>query len=167
MTQKIHTYLWFDTQAEEAANRYVDLFTSRPGAPGVASKVTNVARYGEAGPGEPDTAMTVTFQLEGQEFIALNGGPQFPFTEAISLMVHCGSQEEVDHFWYGLIADGGEESQCGWLKDRYGLSWQIIPDRLMELIGDPDPGRSRRAMEAMLQMRKIDVAELERAADAA
>jgi predicted 3-demethylubiquinone-9 3-methyltransferase (glyoxalase superfamily) len=167
MTQKINPYLWFDDQAEEAANLYVDLFERRPGTPKGDSRIVGVARYGEAGPGEPGTAMTVTFELEGLELIALNGGPQFPFTEAFSLFVHCESQEEVDHFWNGLIADGGEESQCGWLKDRFGLSWQIIPERLMELIGDPDPGRSQRAMQAMLQMRKIDVAELERAADAA
>jgi predicted 3-demethylubiquinone-9 3-methyltransferase (glyoxalase superfamily) len=167
MTQKINTYLWFDDQAEEAAARYVELFNRRPGGPKEESKVTNVARYGEAGPGEPGTAMVVNFELEGLEFMALNGGPQFPFTDAISLFVHCDSQEEVDHFWNGLIADGGEEGQCGWLKDRYGLSWQIIPDRLMELMGDQDPGRSQRATEAMLRMRKIDIAELERAADAA
>ena len=167
MPQKINTYLWYNDQAEEAANLYVDLFKTRPGAQAAESKVTNVARYGEAGPGEPGTAMTVTFELQGQEFIALNGGPQFPFTEAISLFVHCDSQEEVDHFWNALTSDGGEESQCGWLKDRFGLSWQIIPDRLMELIGDTDPGRSQRAMEAMLKMQKIDIATLEEAADAA
>ena len=167
MGQKVNTYLWFDDQAEEAADRYTKLFNGRPGGPKEESKITNVARYGETGPGEPGTAMTVNFELEGQEYIALNGGPQFPFTEAISLFVHCDSQEEVDHFWSGLLADGGEESQCGWLKDRFGLSWQIIPDRLMELIGDPDPGRSQRAMAAMLKMVKIDIAELERAADAA
>ena len=167
MTQKINTYLWFDDQAEEAANLYVEVFKTRPGAGAAESKVTSVARYGEAGPGEPGTAMVVNFELEGQEFIALNGGPQFSFTEAISLFVHCGSQEEVDHFWNAFTSDGGEESQCGWLKDRFGLSWQIIPDRLMELIGDPDPERSQRAMQAMLRMQKIDVAELERAADAA
>jgi predicted 3-demethylubiquinone-9 3-methyltransferase (glyoxalase superfamily) len=167
MAQKINTYLWFDSEAEEAADRYVRLFNERPGGVKEESKVTFVSRYGEAGPGRPGSAMTVNFELEGQEYIALNGGPQFPFTEAISLFVHCDSQEEVDHFWNGLLADGGEESQCGWLKDRYGLSWQIIPDRLMELIGDPDADRAQRAMEAMLQMQKIDVAELERAADAA
>jgi predicted 3-demethylubiquinone-9 3-methyltransferase (glyoxalase superfamily) len=167
MTQKINTYLWFDNQAEEAADLYVDLFKTRPGGQAAESKVTNVARYGEAGPGEPGTAMTVNFELEGQEFIALNGGPQYSFTEAISLFVHCGSQEEVDHFWNALTSDGGEESQCGWLKDRFGLSWQIIPDRLMELIGDPDAGRSQRAMEAMLKMQKIDIAQLEQAADSA
>ena len=166
MTQKVTTFLWYDDQAEDAAGRYVGLFNERPGGPKEESKVTFVSRYGEAGPGEAGTAMTVNFELEGQGFVALNGGPEFGFTEAISLFVHCDSQEEVDHFWNGLLADGGEESQCGWLKDRYGLSWQIIPDRLTELLGDPDPGRSQRAMRAMLQMQKIEIAELERAADA-
>lgn len=164
--QKITTFLWFDHDAEEAAEHYVSVFQGRPGGDPGTSKVLNVARYGEAGPGEPGTAMTVNFQLEGQEFIALNGGPEFPFTEAVSLFVNCGSQEEVDHFW-DRLTDGGEESQCGWLKDRYGLSWQIIPDRMMELIGDPDPERARRAMEAMLKMRKIDLPTIERAAAAA
>jgi len=165
MSQKITPFLWFDDQAEEAANLYVDLFKARPGTPAGQSKVTDVARYGEAGPGEPGKAMTVSFELDGQEFTGLNGGPEFGFTEAVSFLVHCGSQEEVDYFWDALTADGGEESQCGWLKDRYGLSWQIVPDRLMELLGDPDPGRAQRAMQAMLQMRKIDIATLERAAD--
>jgi len=167
MTQKIETFLWYEHEAEEAATLYVDLFKTRPGTPVGESAVLNVARYGEAGPGEPGTAMTANFALDGQTFVALNGGPEFRFNESISLFVHCESQEEVDHFWNGLIADGGEESQCGWLKDRFGVSWQIIPDRLMELLGDPDPGRSQRAMQAMLKMQKIDVAELERAADAA
>jgi len=162
---KISPYLWFDHQAEEAANHYVDVFNGRPGGTGT-SKVLSVSRTGEAGPGEPGSVMIVNFELEGQEFHALNGGPEFAFTEAVSFLVHCASQEEVDHFWDAFTADG-EESMCGWLKDRYGLSWQIIPDRLMELLGDPDPGRSQRAMKAMLQMRRIDVAELERAADAA
>jgi len=167
MTQKITPYLWFDNQAEEAASLYVDVFKGRPGTPAGESKVVDVTRYGEAGPGEPGTAMVVTFELEGQSFIALNGGPHHQFTEAFSLFVSCGSQEEIDHFWNALTADGGEESQCGWLKDRFGFSWQIIPDRLMELISDPDPGRSQRAMGAMLQMKKIEIAEIERAADAA
>jgi predicted 3-demethylubiquinone-9 3-methyltransferase (glyoxalase superfamily) len=167
MAQKIVPYLWFDKEAEEAATLYVDLFKSRPGTPTDESKVIEVSRYTEAGPGEPGAAMVVSFELEGEEFIALNGGPQFTFTEAFSIFVRCESQEEVDYFWNALTADGGEESQCGWLKDRFGLSWQIIPNRLMELIGDPDPGRAQRAMQAMLQMQKIDVAELERAADAA
>ncbi len=167
--QKITPYLWFDKEAEEAANLYVDLFNgpTRGRRPHGKSKVSDVSRYGEAGPGEPGSAMTVSFELEGQEFTALNGGPQFAFTEAVSIFVRCDSQEEVDYFWNALTSDGGEESQCGWLKDRFGLSWQIIPDRLMELLGDPDPGRSQRAMQAMLQMRKIDIATLEQAADAA
>jgi predicted 3-demethylubiquinone-9 3-methyltransferase (glyoxalase superfamily) len=167
MTQTITPYLWFDREAEDAANHYIEVFRGRPGGARGTSRVTSVSRYGEAGPGEPGTAMTVTFELDGTEFVGLNGGPDFSFTEAVSFLVRCGSQEEVDHFWNALIADGGEESACGWLKDRYGLSWQIVPDRLMELIGDPDPGRSQRAMRAMLQMRKIEIAELERAADAA
>ena len=167
MAKKIVPYLWFDKEAEEAATLYVDLFKSRPGTPEGETKVIEVSRYTEAGPGEPGAAMVVSFELDGEEFTALNGGPQFNFTEAISFLVRCESQEEVDHFWNALTADGGEESQCGWLKDRFGLSWQIIPNRLMELLGDPDQGRSQRAMQAMLQMQKIDVAELERAADAA
>ncbi|HEX5903530.1 MAG TPA: VOC family protein [Actinomycetota bacterium] len=167
MAQKVVPYLWFDKEAEEAATLYVDLFKSRPGTPAGESKVIEVNRYTEGGPGEPGTAMVVSFELDGEEFTALNGGPQFNFTEAVSFLVRCESQDEVDYFWNALTADGGEESQCGWLKDRFGLSWQIIPNRLMELLGDPDPGRSQRAMQAMLQMQKIDVAELERAADAA
>jgi predicted 3-demethylubiquinone-9 3-methyltransferase (glyoxalase superfamily) len=164
--QRITPYLWFDDQAEEAANFYVEVFNERPGTH-AASKVLGAARYGEAGPGAPGTAMTVNFELDGLEFVALNGGPQFTFTEAISFLVPCETQEEVDFLWNTFTKDGGEESQCGWLKDRYGLSWQIIPNRLMELLGDPDAGRSKRAMEAMLQMQKIDIATLERAADAA
>ncbi|HSJ49960.1 MAG TPA: VOC family protein [Actinomycetota bacterium] len=164
MSQKITPYLWFDHQAEEAAEFYVSVFnTVRPSA---EAKVLEVARYGEAGPGEPGSAMIVTFELDGMRFTALNGGPQFSFTEAVSFLVSCDSQEEVDGFWNALT-DGGEESMCGWLKDRYGLSWQIIPNRLMELLGDPDPGRAQRATQAMLQMRKIDIGELERAAEAA
>ncbi|MGZ8593249.1 MAG: VOC family protein, partial [Actinomycetota bacterium] len=130
------------------------------------SEILGVTRYGEAGPGTPGTAMVVQFMLDGQEFIALNGGPRFPFTEAISLSVACGSQAEIDQLWDALTADG-EESMCGWLKDRYGLWWQINPTRLGELLSDPDPERAKRATEAMLQMRKIDIAALERAADGA
>jgi predicted 3-demethylubiquinone-9 3-methyltransferase (glyoxalase superfamily) len=167
MTRKIVPYLWFEKEAEEAATLYVDLFKSRPGTSAGESKVIEVNRYTDAGPGDPCAAMVVSFELDGEEFIALNGGPQFAFTEAVSFLVRCESQEEVDYFWNALTADGGEESQCGWLKDRFGLSWQIIPNRLTELLGDPDPGRAQRAMEAMLLMQKIDVAELERAADAA
>lgn len=152
--QKITTFLWFDHQAEEAAQHYVSIFRN--------SKILRVARYGAAGPGAPGSVMTVTFQLEGQQFIALNGGPLFQFTEAISLFVSCETQQEVDQLW-SRLTDGGEESQCGWLKDKFGLSWQIIPTVLLRLIEDPDPAKSRRAMEAMLQMQKIDIARLEQA----
>ena len=153
--QKITTYLWFDREAEEAANLYTSIFKN--------SKILNVARYGDAGPGPKGTAMTVNFQLDGQEFIALNGGPMYRFTEAISLLVDCETQEEVDRLWNKLTADGGEESMCGWLKDKFGLSWQIIPSALFRLMSDPDPEKSKRVMEAMLQMKKIDVPSLERA----
>ncbi len=165
--QKITTFLWFDDQAEEAAGFYVSVFRARreEHGGGGESKVLEVSRYGEAGPGTPGTAMVVRFMLDGQGFLALNGGPLFPFTEAISLSVACESQAEVDQLWDALT-EGGEESMCGWLKDRYGLSWQINPTRLGELVSDPDPERARRATEAMLQMRKIDIAALERAADA-
>ena len=153
--QKITTYLWYDHQAEEAAQLYTSLFEN--------SRITNVTRYGDAGPGPKGSAMIVTFELDGQEFIALNGGPMYKFTEAVSLLVHCKDQREVDELWGKLTANGGEESMCGWLKDRFGLSWQIIPDVLGSLIGDPDPEKARRATEAMLQMKKIDIAALEQA----
>jgi len=153
--QKITTFLWYDANAEEAASFYCSIFES--------SKITSVSRYGDAGPGPKGSAMTVQFQLEGQEFIALNGGPHFKFTEAISLFVSCETQEEVDELWRKLSA-GGAESQCGWLKDRYGLSWQIIPTALMELMQGPDAARSQRVMQAMLQMKKIDIAALKKAA---
>ncbi|MGW0556817.1 VOC family protein [Streptomyces sp. NPDC002926] len=146
--QKITTFLWFDNQAEEAAQHYTSIFDD--------SRVTDVQRYGEAGPGEPGTAMTVTFELAGQKFIALNGGPQFRFTEAISLYVDCASQEEVDELWAKLGA-GGEEGPCGWLKDKFGLSWQIVPKTLTDLLSDPDPVKSQQVMKAMLGMKKIDV----------
>jgi predicted 3-demethylubiquinone-9 3-methyltransferase (glyoxalase superfamily) len=164
--QKINPYLWFNGQAEQAAEHYVDVFAARPGDPKGETRITNVSRVGQGGPGEPGSVMVVEFELEGTTFVALNGGPEFTFNESISFLVHCETQEEVDHFWNAFTAEG-EESQCGWLKDRYGVSWQIIPDRLMALLGDPDPGRAQRAMQAMLQMRRIDIAELERAADAA
>jgi predicted 3-demethylubiquinone-9 3-methyltransferase (glyoxalase superfamily) len=166
--QTITTFLWFDDQAEEAADLYVSVFRARREAfgGGAESAVLEVTRYGEAGPGEPGSAMVVRFALDGQEFLALNGGPRFPFTEAISLSVTAGSQAEVDLLWDALT-EGGQEVQCGWLKDRYGLSWQIDPTRLGELLGDPDPERARRATEAMLRMKKIDIAALERAADGA
>jgi predicted 3-demethylubiquinone-9 3-methyltransferase (glyoxalase superfamily) len=156
--QKITPFLWFDDQAEEAARFYVSLFED--------SEITDVARYPEGAPGEPGAVMTVNFRIAGREFTALNGGPQFRFTEAVSLYVHCEDQDEVDRFW-SQLTEGGEESQCGWLKDRYGLSWQIVPGRLGELLGDPDPARAQAAMQAMLQMSKIDIKVLEDAADAA
>jgi predicted 3-demethylubiquinone-9 3-methyltransferase (glyoxalase superfamily) len=153
--QKITTYLWFNDNAEEAANFYVSTFKN--------SKILNVSRYGEAGPGPKGTAMNVIFELEGQQFMALNGGPHFKFTEAISLFVSCDTQEEVDELWTKLTSGGGAPSQCGWLKDRYGLSWQIIPTALMELMGDKDPAKAKRVMEAMLKMSKIDIGKLQAA----
>ncbi len=154
--QKITPFLWFDDNAEEAMNFYVSIFKN--------SKIHDVRRYGKGGPAPEGTVMTGTFQLEGQEFMALNGGPQYKFTQAISLFVNCETQQEVDELWAKLSA-GGEEDQCGWLRDKFGLSWQIIPRKLGELLGDKDPERSKRAMGAMLKMRKIDVADLERAAE--
>jgi predicted 3-demethylubiquinone-9 3-methyltransferase (glyoxalase superfamily) len=156
--QKITPFLWFDNQAEEAANFYTSLFKN--------SKIVNVARYDEEGArasGRPKgSAMTITFQLDGQEFIALNGGPVFKFTEAISFFVSCETQEEVDALW-NKLTEGGEEGQCGWLKDRFGLSWQIVPTALGEMLSDPDPAKAQRVMQAMLQMKKIDIAKLKQA----
>jgi predicted 3-demethylubiquinone-9 3-methyltransferase (glyoxalase superfamily) len=154
--QKITPFLWFDTQAEEAARFYVSVFKN--------SKIVGVTRYGEAGPGPRGSVMTVTFELGGQEFIALNGGPHFKFTEAVSFSVDCKTQEEVDEFWRKLT-EGGEEGQCGWLKDKYGLSWQINPRILGEMLSDPDPAKSKRVMEAMLKMKKIDIGRLKQAYD--
>jgi predicted 3-demethylubiquinone-9 3-methyltransferase (glyoxalase superfamily) len=151
---KISPFLWFDTQAEEAANFYVRIFPN--------SKIMTIARYGEAGPGPGGNVMTVVFELDGKEFIALNGGPKFTFTEAISFSVDCKSQQEVDWFWNSL-SEGGEEGPCGWLKDRYGLSWQITPTILGEMLSDPDPAKSRRVMEAMLKMKKIEIEGLKTA----
>lgn len=153
--QKITTFLWYDTQAEEAANFYVSIFKN--------SKIGKIARYGDAGPGPKGSAMSVTFHLEGQEFFALNGGPHFKFTPAISLFVNCETQEEVDELWAKLSA-GGREDRCGWLQDKYGLSWQIIPKILGELLGHKDPQIAQRAMQAMLKMSKIDIRALEQAA---
>lgn len=150
--------LWFDAQAEEAANFYVSVFPN--------SRVDAVAHYTEAGPGEPGTVLTVDFTLDGTRFTAINGGPQFTFDEAVSFAIECADQDEIDHYWSKLIEGGGEESQCGWLKDRYGLSWQVVPKGMAELFADPDAARVDRAMRAMLQMRKIDVAALQAAADA-
>ena len=163
---KISPFLWFDDKAEEAAAFYVKVFSEWSGATAGTSKITNVARYGEGMPAPAGTAMTVSFQVEGQEFTALNGGPDHSFTDAISFVVDCASQDEVDELWTALT-EGGEESMCGWLKDRYGLSWQIIPTELYGLLGDPDPGRAQRATQAMLQMQKIEVKVLEDAANAA
>src|ERR687886_378325 len=153
--QKLTPCLWFDTEGEEAANFYTSVFPS--------SRVVNVARYGEAGPRPAGTVMTVLFELDGQKFVALNGGPQFTFNEAVSFQVSCEDQEEVDRYWEAL-SEGGEPGPCGWLKDKFGLSWQIIPKRLPELLGDPDREKSQRAMAAMMKMKKLDVAELEAAA---
>jgi predicted 3-demethylubiquinone-9 3-methyltransferase (glyoxalase superfamily) len=152
--QKITPFLWYDNNAEEAVNHYISIFKN--------SQITDIARYGDAGPGPKGSVMTIAFQLEGQDFIALNGGPMFKFNEAISLSVDCKTQQEVDELWEKLSA-GGEQSQCGWLKDKYGLSWQIVPSVLIEMLRDPDPAKSKRVMEAMLQMRKIDIEALRRA----
>ena len=151
---KVTPFLWFDHQAEEAMHFYTSVFKN--------SKIGHVTRYGDAGPGPKGAVMSATFELEGQTFMALNGGPMFKFTEAISLFVSCETQQEVDELWEKLSA-GGQKSRCGWLKDKYGLSWQIIPKALGELLADKDPAKSRRVMQAMLQMDKIDVAALKRA----
>lgn len=152
--QKITPFLWFENQAEEAAQFYTSIFKN--------SKITGIARYPEGSPGLAGTVMTVTFVLDGQEFTALNGGPEFNFTEAISFYVHCQDQAEVDYYWEKLTA-GGEEVQCGWLKDKYGVSWQIVPTILGELLGDPDPEKAKRVTQVMLQMKKLDIAALQRA----
>ena len=152
--QKITPYLWFNDNAEEAANFYVSIFKN--------SKILSVAHYGEVGPGPQGTVMAITFQLEGQEFIALNGGPQFTFTEAISLFVNCTSQGEVDDLWHQLSA-GGQAGSCGWLKDKFGLPWQIIPDVLGAMSADKDPQKAQRVMKAMLHMSKIDLTRLQQA----
>jgi predicted 3-demethylubiquinone-9 3-methyltransferase (glyoxalase superfamily) len=157
--QKITPFLWYDDKAEEAANFYISIFKN--------SKVLSVLRYGEVGPGPKGSVMTVDFQLEGQEFVALNGGPHFKFTEAISFVVNCETQEEVDYFWEKLTADGGQESMCGWLRDRYGLSWQVVPTILVELFKDKDAEKSQRVMKAMLQMKKIDIETLKQAYEGA
>ncbi|MET0629140.1 MAG: VOC family protein [Acidimicrobiia bacterium] len=153
---KITPNLWFDTNGLDAAEFYVSVFPN--------SQVTNVTHYGEAGPREAGTVLTVDFVLDGQPYTAINGGPEFTFDEAISLLVNCADQEEVDYYWNALC-DGGEESQCGWLKDKYGLSWQIVPEGMEAVLNDPDPARGQRAMKAMLGMKKLDLAELLAAAD--
>ena len=157
--EKITTWLWFDTEAEEAARFYTSIFPD--------SRITNVSRYGEAGPREAGSVMTVSFELMGREFVGLNGGPDHKIGGVgISFMVSCESQEEVDAYW-ARLADGGEEIACGWVTDRYGVAWQIVPTRLRELLSDPDREKAQRVMHAMLQMTKIEVAELEQAASAA
>jgi predicted 3-demethylubiquinone-9 3-methyltransferase (glyoxalase superfamily) len=153
--QGITPCLWFDTEGEDAARFYTSVFPN--------SRIVDVARYGSAGPRAEGTVMTVSFELDGQKFVALNGGPGFTFTEAISFQVYCETQQEVDAFW-SKLSEGGEEGPCGWLKDRYGVSWQIVPTVLPELIGDPDREKSQRVMRAMLNMKKIEIDALERAA---
>ena len=156
MQQRITPNLWFDTEAEEAANFYISVFKN--------SRIVNVAHYTDVGPGEPGTVMTVEFDLDGHRFVGINGGPQFQFDEAVSFQISCETQDEVDDYWERLT-EGGEESQCGWLKDRYGLSWQVVPTGMEEVFSDPDPERAKRAMKAMLEMRKIDIEALRSAAD--
>jgi predicted 3-demethylubiquinone-9 3-methyltransferase (glyoxalase superfamily) len=160
MQNKITTCLWFDGQAQEAAEYYVSVF-------GQGSRVTGIEKYGEAGPGEPGTVMLVSFELAGSTFVGLNGGPQFPFTEAVSLQIDCEDQAEVDHYWARLTEGGGQEVQCGWLKDRYGLSWQVIPRRYYELALGSDPVTSQAVIKAMLGMKRLDVQALEDAAASA
>ena len=156
--QKITSMLWFDGKAEEAAKFYVSIFKN--------SKMGKVVRYGDAGPGPKGSVMVASFEVEGREFTALNGGPQFKFNESVSFVVHCKTQQEVDYYWDKLLAGGGQESMCGWLKDKFGLSWQITPDALLELLSDPDPAISQSVMKAMMQMRKIDIEGLKRAKQA-
>lgn len=154
--QKITPFLWFDNQAEDAAKFYASIFKN--------AKVGAITRYGEAGPGTPGSVLTVEFELDGLSFVALNGGPHFKFTEAISMQIACETQEEVDRLWSKLTEDGGQPGQCGWLKDKFGLSWQVVPTALPRLLKQPDAEKANRVMQAMLQMTKIEIAELERAA---
>jgi predicted 3-demethylubiquinone-9 3-methyltransferase (glyoxalase superfamily) len=156
--QKITPFLWFDTEGEDAAEFYTSVFPN--------SRIVDVQHYGEAGPRPAGTVMTVAFELEGQRFVALNGGPDFTFNEAISFEVECGDQDEIDGYWAALTEGGGQPGPCGWLKDKFGVSWQIVPRRLTELLADSDRAKAQRVMAAMLQMGKIDIAELERAAAA-
>ncbi len=155
---KITPNLWFDTEAEEAAEFYTSIFEN--------SRIVSKSRYGEAGPRDAGTVMTVEWEIDGQRFVGINGGSQFKFDEAVSFAINCADQDEVDYFWEKL-SDGGREGQCGWLSDRFGLSWQVVPEGMGSVLGDPDPERSRRAMEAMLKMSKLDIDALRRAADGA
>jgi len=154
---KITPFLWFDSQAEEAANFYCSIFPN--------SKIGKIARCGKAGPGPEGSVLTIVFSLDGQEFTGLNAGPHFKFTEAISFVVPCNTQDEIDNYWSKLTAGGGQESQCGWLKDKFGLFWQIVPAALGELMSDPDPQKSNRVMQALLKMKKLDIATLQKAGD--
>jgi predicted 3-demethylubiquinone-9 3-methyltransferase (glyoxalase superfamily) len=156
MQQKIIPNLWFDVEAEEAANFYVSVFKN--------SRILNVTRYPEGAPGPAGSVMTVEFELDGHRFVGINGGPQFTFTEAVSFQIDCADQAEVDYFW-DRLTEGGQEVQCGWLKDRFGLSWQVVPAGMEEVLSDADPERASRAMQAMMQMVKIDIDEMRRAAD--
>jgi predicted 3-demethylubiquinone-9 3-methyltransferase (glyoxalase superfamily) len=158
MSQKITPNLWFDTEAEEAAKYYTSIFKN--------SRIVNVTHYNEAGPRPAGTVMTVEWELDGQRFVSINGGPEFTFSEAVSFAINCKDQDEVDDYWEKLT-EGGEEGPCGWLKDRYGLSWQVVPEGMDELFADEDPQRAERAMKAMFRMRKLDVAALREAADGA
>ena len=153
ITQKITPFLWFDSNAEEAMNFYVSVFNN--------SKIATVTRYGDAGPGPKGSVLTAAFELEGQKFVALNGGPRFKFTEAISFVINCETQEEIDYFWEKLTSDGGQESMCGWLKDKYGLSWQVVPTQLPSLLTG---GKSNEVMQAIMQMKKLDLGALRQAA---
>ena len=153
ITQKLTPFLWFDNNAEEAANFYVSVFKN--------SKVENLGRYGDAGPGPPGSVFVATFEIEGQRFIALNGGPRFKFTEAVSFVINCETQEEIDYYWDQLTSDGGQESMCGWLKDRFGLSWQVVPTAISTLMTGP---KSNEVMQEILQMKKLDLARLKQAA---
>ena len=157
MGNRITPCLWFDTRAEEAANFYVSVFKN--------SRITNVSHYGDGVPDRAGTVLTVEFEIDGQPMTGLNGGPEFTFDEAISFQVSCEDQAEVDYYWDRLLEDGGEESQCGWLKDKFGVSWQIVPVEMMQLLMDPDPERANRAMAEMMTQRKLDVAAIRRAAD--
>jgi predicted 3-demethylubiquinone-9 3-methyltransferase (glyoxalase superfamily) len=156
-TEPFTTCLWFDTQAEEAAQFYTSVFKD--------TRMGQVSRYGEAGPGPAGTVITAEFELNGQKFVALNGGPEYTFTEAVSFQIPCADQDEVDYYWERLTADGGQPGPCGWLKDRFGLSWQVVPAVLGSLLGDPDPSKAAAATKAMLSMGKLDIAGLERARD--
>lgn len=158
MRQKITPNLWFDTEAEEAASFYISIFKN--------SRIVNVTHYGEAGPRDAGLVMTVEFELDGQRFVGINGGPEFTFDEAVSFEVSCETQDEIDYFWERL-SDGGEEGPCGWLKDRFGVSWQVTPTGMEEILNDPDPQRAQRAMTAMLQMGKLNIGALRAAADGA